>query len=426
MNAAPLRTAIIGLGGFAGSHHEALLRLEENGAARLVATCDPRPDAFPDECQRWRFRERGIRVFADHRAMLDASLASPGGLDLVVIPTPIALHAPMHRDAVERGVAVYLEKPPTLDPGELEAMIACDRRAAKTTLVGFNFIIEPAHLALKSRLLAGEFGRLREVRLLGQRPRPSAYFRRNAWAGRLRSPDGRLLLDSCLANAMAHYVHNALFWAGPRAVLDWAPPAGVQASLWRAHDIEGADTVFARVSTPDGVTLRLALTHALHGIDTLCETLVTDEARIDWVARSHYAITWHDHRMPPERRPLPSFDLLAANHLDYHRYLRGETSRPSTRLEDCRPFVRLNALCYLSAGTIADFPAALRHPRHDDAGQEFFHIDGLDDAMRAFLETGAWPRLHTVSAAPRTATPADSGNLSGAIDALLTATPALP
>ncbi|EIQ00528.1 hypothetical protein OpiT1DRAFT_05073 [Opitutaceae bacterium TAV1] len=31
-----------------------------------------------------------------------------------------------------------------------------------------------------------------------------------------------------------------------------------------------------------------------------------------------------------------------------------------------------------------------------------------------------------MNAAPRTATPADSCNLSGAIDALLTATPALP
>ena len=40
------------------------------------------------------------------------------------------------------------------------------------------------------------------------------------------------------------------------------------------------------------------------------------------------------------------------NHLDYYRYLRGETDRPSITLEDCRSFVHLNGLTYISSQTI--------------------------------------------------------------------------
>jgi predicted dehydrogenase len=45
----PIRIGIIGLGGFAGSHHNAVARLEERGHAKLVCTCDPRVEFFVNE-----------------------------------------------------------------------------------------------------------------------------------------------------------------------------------------------------------------------------------------------------------------------------------------------------------------------------------------------------------------------------------------
>ena len=42
----PLRVAIIGMGGFAGSHHDVVERLEASGEYRLIATCDPAMDRF--------------------------------------------------------------------------------------------------------------------------------------------------------------------------------------------------------------------------------------------------------------------------------------------------------------------------------------------------------------------------------------------
>jgi predicted dehydrogenase len=383
---APVRTAVIGLGGYAGAHHHALVKLEASGDSRLVAACDPHPARFVDAIGRWRFAERGVPVFADYRDMLARHASA---LDLLVVPTPIGLHAEMHRAGVEAGVPVYLEKPPTLDPAELEAMIALDCAASRSTLVGFNFAIEPARLELKTRLLAGDFGVLREVRLHAAWPRTPRYFTRNNWAGRLLDPHGRLLLDSCFANAMAHFVHNALQWAGTRAPLDWDRPAEVRAELYRAHAIEGADTFFVAARTASGIPLRLALTHACHGAHHHCETLVCEHATLDYSTGGELAIRWRDGRA--ERHPLPPFDTLLDNHRAYHRYLRGEAPRPGTRLADSRAFVELNALAYLSSREITPFPAASLTWHAQGDGTSFVEVDGLGAAQTAFLEQGVWP-----------------------------------
>ncbi len=383
----PIRVAIIGMGGFAGVHHRALLALEDIGQARLVATCDPRPDAFEAERERWRFDARGVRLFEDYRVLLDACA---GQIDLVVIPTPIALHAEMHRAAVEHGIPVYLEKPPTLDPAELETMISTDRAAEKATLVGFNFIIEKPRAALKQRILDGEFGALTDVRLLAQWPRTASYFSRNNWAAHLRTSDGRLLLDSCFGNAMAHYAHNTLYWAGPSAVLDWAVLAQVKAELYRGNPIEGTDTFFTQALTTNGVTIRVALTHACPEPHIHHETLVLEKARIRYIVGSHYEINWNDGRT--ERADLPHFDTLVENHQEYYRYLRGEVSRPATRLEDSRAFVHFNGLSYVSSGEITTIPAsARRFVRNEKDQRDYLVVNGLTDAMQVFLDTGRWP-----------------------------------
>ncbi|HEX3728620.1 MAG TPA: Gfo/Idh/MocA family oxidoreductase, partial [Opitutaceae bacterium] len=346
----PVRIGIVGMGGFAGWHHSTVARLEEKGQAKLVCTCDPQAAAFAEAQQGWRLAQRGVSVFPDCRAMLDACA---GGLDLVVVPTPIQLHAEMHEAATSRGLPVYLEKPPTLDYAELERMIVADQRARKASLVGFNFIVEKPRLALKERLLAGEFGAVRGATLSALWPRPTSYFARADWAGRLRV-DGRLVLDSCFGNAMAHFVHNMLFWTGGPQLFSWAQVAAVRAELYRTHAIEGADTFFVETDTASGITMRFALTHACAGQGSHVETVLCDKAVLDYVVGRHVEVRWSDGRV--ERTVLEPFDGLAENHLEYYRYLQGKSPRPATTLIDSRPFVALNDLAYVSSGRIAPIP----------------------------------------------------------------------
>ena len=374
------------MGGFAGSHHTAIARLEERDHAKLICTCDPYPATFVKEQQTWRLAERGVEIFDDYRTMLAACCRR---IDLLVVPTPIQLHAEMHAAATALGIPVYLEKPPTLDYAELEKMITADARARKSSLVGFNFIIDKTRLSLKERLLSGEFGSIRGATLSALWPRPAGYFARNNWAGHLLI-DQHIVLDSCFGNALAHFVHNLLFWTGRPELFSWPHLVAVRAELYRAHAIQGADTFFVEADTATGVTLRFALSHACAGSSTHCEMVLCDKAVLRYAVGRQIEIRWNDGRV--EKIPIEPFDPLVENHLDYFRYLRGETSRPATTLADSRPFVALNDLAYVSSGRIASIPPSLVTGVRDPKDQkDYLDVSGMTAAHENFLGRGVWP-----------------------------------
>lgn len=409
------------MGGYAGSHHDAVLRLEERKLARLVCTCDPQPDTFLAQQSAWRFRERGVYVFSDYSSMLAACAKH---LDLLVVPTPVHLHAEIHKAAIDAGLAVYLEKPPTLDYAELEEMIERDRRATKASLVGFNFIIEPPRQVLKRRILDGEFGLLREVRLHAMWSRPTSYFRRCPYAGRLFVGD-RLVLDSCLSNEFAHFAHNALFWAGSASVASWPQLTSVKAELYRAHVIESADTICAEARTENDVTVRLALSLAHAGPCSHAETVVCENATIEYIVGQGAQIRWASGKL--ERIAWEPFDPLLQNHLAYLRYLTDETPRPATTLADCRAFVILNALAFVSSGTIAAIPAEQVSLVFNSKEQkDYVSVAGLDGVMDEFAKQARWPSANGWSRAspPARATPAELTRLQERLRPLATPLPA--
>ncbi len=374
------------MGGFAGSHHGTVARLEERGELKLICTCDPQAADFAAQQQQWKFAARGVRVFDDYRPMLEACHAE---LEAVVIPTPIQLHAEMHAAAARHGLPSYLEKPATLDHAELERMIAAEAALSRSSLVGFNFIIEPARLALKERILRGEFGAVQGATLTALWPRPTSYFQRNTWAGRL-IVDGHVVLDSCLGNALAHFVHNLLFWAGSGELFSWARLAAVRAELYRAHRIEGADTFFVEADTVAGVTMRFAVSHACSGASSQSEVVICERATLRYIVGQQAEVRWCDGRT--EQIPLGPFDGLEENHLHYARYLRGEEPRPATTLADTRPFVALNDLAYVSSGRIQPISTdRISTVRDEKEQKEYLDVAGLTAAQEAFTLRGAWP-----------------------------------
>ena len=378
-----MQIGIIGISGFAGTHHRTVSALQKEGVARLVCTCDPRGEEAIDGDDPLGFRARGVEVYKDYLSMLNAHAA---GLDVVVIPTPIPLHNVMHQAAVERGVPVYLEKPPTLDPMELEEMIARDAGAKRATMVGFNHLVQPTRQRLKQRLLAGEFGEIEGAALWARWARSRQYFERNNWAGRLCLGD-QMVLDSCLGNAMSHLLHHLLFWCGRDTLFSWGALDTVQAELYRVHQIEGFDTVYGQARMNSSTPLRFALSHG--GTEEAHEEMVIcGKARIRFVNSDRAEVLWNDGRA--ETFPLENFDNVRENHLAYFRYLRGETDRPITTLQDTRSFVWLNALAYVSSGTITPVPAENRRMIQRD-NQAFLEIKDLKERQEAFLLNGAWP-----------------------------------
>jgi predicted dehydrogenase len=377
--------AVLGLGGYAQTHHETIDALEQEGRCTLVATCDPNPDAFAASMAGRRLAERGVAVFSDYRSLL---AAVGDRLDLVTVPTPVPFHAEMHRACVERGIACYLEKPPTLWWPELQRMQAVEAGAKTATQVGFNFIVEEPRQALKRRLLAGEFGALERVSFLGLWRRTSVYFGRAAWAGRLTLPDGRPVLDSCVGNAMAHYVHNLLFWAGTGDLLSWAQIASVRAELYRVHPIQSFDTVFLEAECERGVALRIAASHACreheHREEVHCE-----RATITYIPGASARVAWHDGRV--ESIAVPGGTLLRENLERYFDYLDGNEPCPLTCLRDCEPFVQLLDLALVASGRIATLdPGHWQAFRASDGG-EGRALDSVAEAAQSYLATGGHP-----------------------------------
>jgi predicted dehydrogenase len=340
------------------------------------------------------FAGRGVQVLKDYHAILKTCGKD---LDMIVVPTPVSLHAEMHKTCVEAGLPVYLEKPPTLNYAELMEMMAVESKARRETFVGFNFIVEKPRRALKRRILDGDFGAVKRVAFTGLWPRLTTYFQRASWAGRLIL-DGKLVLDFAMGNAMAHYLYNLLFWAGSKELLSWAAVQEVEAQLYRAHRIEGADTAFVKVRLEGGIELRGVFSHACNdAVYTTREEVFGERGTIVWNPKEGYRVdkgAGGSENIAPEK-----VSLLQENHREYFRYLRSEVERPLIRLVDCVPFVQICDLTYIAAGQIHPIPDKYieRQAIHDDRGTgESVNIIGLSQAAQNFTQSGAWPEAPAV------------------------------
>jgi len=349
-NTQPIKTLIAGIGGFAASHHGVFQSLEERGLVRVIGTCDPEFEKHADVAQECSFEKRGVAVHRSFEAMLEAHR---GGFDLGVVATPIHCHASMHKALVEAGAACYLEKPPTLDPVELLRMLEIEKKANFATNVGFLLATARDRIALKRRMVSGEFGSLKAMSFLGLAPRSRDYFARNGWAGRL-VVGGSLVLDSCLGNALSHFLNSMFFFGGFENLWSRARPESMACELYRANRIEGADTVFAICGLQGGIQLRIAASHAcLLERQTTEERLDFENANVTILDSTKCRIEFHDGAVEESILAPPS---LADCVESYVAYLQKRAARPPQTLAESAPLVEANAMFYCAARTIHTIP----------------------------------------------------------------------
>lgn len=111
------RAGIIGTGGIAAAHAEALIA----SGAELVVAVDIDQDRARTLAATW-----GISATA--AALAEAAQL---GLDLVAICTPPSSHAPLAREALALGLNVVVEKPPALSLRELNELQEAEAAAGK-------------------------------------------------------------------------------------------------------------------------------------------------------------------------------------------------------------------------------------------------------------------------------------------------------
>ncbi len=245
-----------------------------------------------------RLERLGVPVFDDFEQML---AALQGRVDLLLLPTGIQWHAPMTIAGLQAGAHVLVEKPVAATLQEVDAIMAAQAAADRLVAVGFQDLYVPLTQDIKRRVLAGEVGRLQRIVVRGQWPRSSAYYMRNAWAGRLRV-NNAWVLDSPVSNAFAHFLMLALFWAGAEPATA-AGIATVEAELYRAGEIESFDTACVRARTSGGVEILFYGTHA--GSEELPPEvrLLGTDGTITWIYERSCSILRAGHPLETLRVP---------------------------------------------------------------------------------------------------------------------------
>jgi predicted dehydrogenase len=139
-----LGVAIAAFGAAARVFHVPLLGAVPGLDLRMVVTSRP---------------EEVLRVLPSVRAVPDfATACADPAIDLVVIPTPNATHAPLAAQALAAGKHVVVDKPFTLTLAEAEALLAQARDVDRVLSVFQNRRWDSDFLTLRRLLAAGALG----------------------------------------------------------------------------------------------------------------------------------------------------------------------------------------------------------------------------------------------------------------------------
>jgi predicted dehydrogenase len=151
MSNSSLRYAVIGAGGIAQVHLQAIATLPGVEVVGIADPADPKT---------WRISgpHAGAPRFTDMALMLQATKP-----DLVSVCTPNKFHHPATLLALEHGAHVACEKPMAMNVAEAEAMEAARARAGKLGGLNFSYRNLPAFRFARELIANGELGRLLRI-----------------------------------------------------------------------------------------------------------------------------------------------------------------------------------------------------------------------------------------------------------------------
>jgi predicted dehydrogenase len=236
------RVGFLGVGWIGRHRMEAMLA---TGAVEAAAIADPSAEAADAAL--------ALAAGATRADTLDELLDQ--GLDGLVIATPSALHAAQAIRALERGVAVFCQKPLGRNAAETRAVVEAARRADRLLGVDLSYRFTAGMQRIRDLVRSGALGRVFAADLVFH----NAYGPDKAWFY-----DPALSGGGCVIDLGVHLVDLALW------VLDFPEVAQVASSLsaggeplnGRTERVE--DYAAATLELADGTVVRLACSWRLH------------------------------------------------------------------------------------------------------------------------------------------------------------------
>ncbi|MBC5781624.1 Gfo/Idh/MocA family oxidoreductase [Ramlibacter sp. USB13] len=230
------RLGFLGLG-WIGQHRMQALRDEQ--ACRLVAVADPSPDV--------RSRARELVPEAAVAATLDELLQHE--LDGLVIATPSALHAQQSLAALERGLAVFCQKPLARTAAENQAIIDAARKADRLLGCDLSYRHTEAMKRIRNAVVEGELGSIYAVDLVFH----NAYGPDKSWAR-----DPQLAGGGCAIDLGIHLVDLALWTLGFPEVTRVSSHLYAQGQPLQAGSTQVEDYAVAEFELATGAVVRMA------------------------------------------------------------------------------------------------------------------------------------------------------------------------
>jgi len=179
--------AIIGCGGIAHTHTEALGKLEN---VHLVALCDILPDRASALGKEFNIK---AEIFTDYKQMLEQVK-----LDVVHITTPHYLHFEMAAFALKKGINVVLEKPVCINEAQLEELTKiAEQSSAKICICFQNRFLETNKMA-KSLITSGEAGAVKGARAFVTWSRNAPYYIESGWRGSKITEGGGVMINQAI------------------------------------------------------------------------------------------------------------------------------------------------------------------------------------------------------------------------------------
>jgi len=186
--------SLVGIGKM-GISHLAIARALDG--VDVVGVCDA-----ADYLRSLLGKYTGLRMFSDVERMLEESAP-----DAVIIATPTGSHAALVRQALERGIHVFCEKPLTLTPAESAELAELAERRGLIAQVGYHNRFVATFREAKRLLDAGAIGRVSHA--LAEAYGPVVLRAKgNTWRSKRSSGGG------CLYDYAAHPIDLASWFLG--------------------------------------------------------------------------------------------------------------------------------------------------------------------------------------------------------------------
>lgn len=144
-----VKIAVVGAGSM-GMNHLRVLSDFPDEQVQLVGVAEPDPRALARAVNRFH-----IQGYADYRALLAEQKP-----DVLAVVVPTNLHYEIASNALDAGIHVLVEKPIAASAEEALALVDLAAVRGVCLAVGHIERFNPAVIALKQRLAAGELGRI--------------------------------------------------------------------------------------------------------------------------------------------------------------------------------------------------------------------------------------------------------------------------